>query len=147
GSAYSSGKTAEFNQAVAGYKGWLEADFGRELKKGREEFFYNDTKAFLHSLIIYLAAFVLAAFSLLTLATVPQFSEALRKSAFYLVLLAWVVHTFGLVFRMHLEGRPPVTNLYSSAIFIGWGAVVLGLVLERIYRVGIGSIIAGLAGF
>jgi ABC-type transport system involved in cytochrome c biogenesis permease subunit len=24
-----------------------------------------------------------------------------------------------------------VTNLYSSAIFIGWGAAVLGLVLER----------------
>ena len=23
---------------------------------------------------------------------------------------------------MVLEGRPPVTNLYSSAIFIGWGA-------------------------
>ena len=22
------------------------------------------------------------------------------------------------------EGRPPVTNLYSSAIFIGWGTVV-----------------------
>jgi cytochrome c-type biogenesis protein CcsB len=48
---------------------------------------------------------------------------------------------------MALEGRPPVTNLYSSAIFIGWGAMVLGLVLERIYRVGIGSVVASLAGF
>ena len=48
---------------------------------------------------------------------------------------------------MVLEGRPPVTNLYSSAIFIGWGAMVLGLVLERIYRVGIGSVVASLAGF
>jgi len=48
---------------------------------------------------------------------------------------------------MALEGRPPVTNLYSSAIFIGWGACVLGLVLERIYRVGLGSAVAGLAGF
>jgi cytochrome c-type biogenesis protein CcsB len=48
---------------------------------------------------------------------------------------------------MILEGRPPVTNLYSSAIFIGWGAMVLGVVLERIYRVGIGSIVASLAGF
>jgi cytochrome c-type biogenesis protein CcsB len=48
---------------------------------------------------------------------------------------------------MVLEGRPPVTNLYSSAIFIGWGAMILGLVLERIYRVGIGSVVASLAGF
>src|SRR5437879_7917850 len=63
------------------------------------------------------------------------------------MILSGVVHTFGLGFRMYLEGRPPVTNLYSSAIFIGWGAMVLGLVLERIYRIGIGNIVAALAGF
>jgi ABC-type transport system involved in cytochrome c biogenesis permease subunit len=40
-----------------------------------------------------------------------------------------------------------VTNLYSSAIFIGWGTMVLGLVLERIYRLGIGNVVASLAGF
>jgi ABC-type transport system involved in cytochrome c biogenesis permease subunit len=48
---------------------------------------------------------------------------------------------------MALEGRPPVTNLYSSAVFIGWGTCLLGLVLERFYRLGLGSAIAGLAGF
>jgi cytochrome c-type biogenesis protein CcsB len=63
------------------------------------------------------------------------------------VILAGCVHTFGLVFRMVLEGRPPVTNLYSSAIFIGWGAMILGIILERIYRVGIGSLVASLVGF
>jgi cytochrome c-type biogenesis protein CcsB len=61
--------------------------------------------------------------------------------------VAGVVHTFGLVFRMTLEGRPPVTNLYSSAIFIGWGTMVLGLILEWMYRVGIGSLVGALAGF
>ena len=60
--------------------------------------------------------------ALLTFAVAPNLSESLRRSAFYLVVLAGLVHTFGLVFRMVLEGRPPVTNLYSSAIFIGWGA-------------------------
>jgi ABC-type transport system involved in cytochrome c biogenesis permease subunit len=40
-----------------------------------------------------------------------------------------------------------VTNLYSSAIFIGWGTMVLGLVLEKVYRIGIGSIVGSLAGF
>jgi cytochrome c-type biogenesis protein CcsB len=48
---------------------------------------------------------------------------------------------------MVLEGRPPVTNLYSSAIFIGWGTMVLGLILERVYRLGIGSIVAAFTGF
>ena len=40
----------------------------------------------------------------------------------------------GLVSRIILQGRPPVTNLYSSAVFVGWGAVVLGVILERMYR-------------
>jgi ABC-type transport system involved in cytochrome c biogenesis permease subunit len=48
---------------------------------------------------------------------------------------------------MVLEGRPPVTNLYSSAVFIGWAAAVLGLVLERLYRDGLGAAIASLVGF
>jgi hypothetical protein len=37
--------------------------------------------------------------------------------------------------------------LYSSAIFIGWGAVVLGIILERFYRDGIGTVVASLIGF
>jgi cytochrome c-type biogenesis protein CcsB len=145
--AYRQKNAAEFNRAVEDYRSWLTPDFGKELRKGKAEFYYNDTKAFLHAMIIYLAAFVLAGCGLLTFGLIPVLSEALRRSAYYLVLLAGLVHTFGLVFRMVLEGRPPVTNLYSSAIFIGWGAMVLGVVLERIYRVGIGSIVASLAGF
>src|SRR5213079_2282230 len=42
---------------------------------------------------------------------------------------------------------PPVTNLYSSAIFIGWGAMVLGSFLERVYRLGLGTAVGSLAGF
>jgi ABC-type transport system involved in cytochrome c biogenesis permease subunit len=46
-----------------------------------------------------------------------------------------------------LQGRPPVTNLYSSAIFVGWGAVLLCLFLERFYRNGIGCVCASAIGF
>jgi ABC-type transport system involved in cytochrome c biogenesis permease subunit len=145
--AYSQDNAPEFNRAVDDYQKWLGNDFSRELKKGRSEFFYNDIKAFLHAIIIYIAAFILTGLFFLTLATAPVLAESLRRSAFYLILLAGAVHTFGLVFRMVLEGRPPVTNLYSSAIFIGWGAMVLGLILERVYRMGLGNAVASLAGF
>jgi cytochrome c-type biogenesis protein CcsB len=145
--AYHNDKPEAFNGAVADYRAWLGPKFHKELRKGRAEFYYNDSKPFLHAMIIYLFAFALACLALLMVAVLPNFSESLRRSAFYLIILAALVHTFGLVFRMVLEGRPPVTNLYSSAIFIGWGAVLLGLILERIYRVGIGCIVAALTGF
>ncbi len=145
--AYAAKDTPEFNSAVAGYKNWLAPDFAREAQKGRSEYYFNQIKLFLHATIIYIVAFVLAGAALLTFGTWANLSESFRRSAFYLIALAFAVHTFALIYRMALEGRPPVTNLYSSAIFIGWGACVLGLVLERIYKLGLGSAVAGLAGF
>jgi cytochrome c-type biogenesis protein CcsB len=145
--AYGAGNATEFNSAVAGYRNWLEPKFRREVGKGRAEYYFNQIKLFLHATIIYLFAFVLAGGALVTFGAMPGLSESLRRSAFYLIGLAFVVHTGGLIFRMALEGRPPVTNLYSSAIFIGWGACVLGWGLERVYKIGLGSAVAGLAGF
>jgi ABC-type transport system involved in cytochrome c biogenesis permease subunit len=147
GSAFAENQAEEFNRAVAAYKEWLGDGFQKELKKGRQEFFFHDTKAFLHAMIIYIFAFLLATGSLLTMSAMPGFGESLRKSAFWLLLLAGAVHTFGLVFRMYLEARPPVTNLYSSAVFIGWGAMVLGIFLERAYKLGLGTAVATLTGF
>src|ERR1035441_1210938 len=92
-------------------------------------------------MVIYVLAGLLAIFSWF------NFSETLRRSSVWLIGLAFVIHTTGLIYRMVLEGRPPVTNLYSSAIFIGWGAVVLGLILERIHRNGIGAVMSAGIGF
>jgi ABC-type transport system involved in cytochrome c biogenesis permease subunit len=61
--------------------------------------------------------------------------------------LAFALATAGIASRMWLEGRPPVTNLYSSALFIGWGAVALCLVLERFHRNAIATSAGSLIGF
>ena len=139
-SAYRAGDVARFNASLSDYRAWLEQNLPGQVRKGNAEFFYNNLQAFLHALIIYLVAFVLCCLSWFT------WSETLRKSAYYITILAVVVHTGGLIFRMALEGRPPVTNLYSSAVFIGWAAVLLGLVLERFYRDGIGLAAAAAVG-
>jgi ABC-type transport system involved in cytochrome c biogenesis permease subunit len=59
-----------------------------------------------------------------------------------LIALAFFIHTTGLIYRIVLQGRPPVTNLYSAAIFVGWGAVVLGLILEKFHKNGIGAVVS-----
>jgi ABC-type transport system involved in cytochrome c biogenesis permease subunit len=144
--AYRKGDAEGFNQAVAGYEQWLGTDFAPELAKTKREFFYNDFAPFYKAMIVYVTALLLAC-SALALFTWPNLAETLRRSAFALIVLAWLVHTFGLVFRMVLEGRPPVTNLYSSAIFIGWAAVIFGMALEKIFKLGVGNLIASFAGF
>jgi len=96
---------------------------------------------FYNALVIYILAGLLACFSWFNL------SETLRRSGLWLCWLAFVIHTTGLIYRMVLESRPPVTNLYSSAIFIGWGVVLLGLILEHLYKNGIGVVAAAVIGF
>ena len=145
--AYRQHRPAEFNRSLDDYRNWLAPNFHKELRKGRAEFYFNDIKPFLHATIIYVFAFVLAGWSILSFTLTPNLSESLRRSGLYLIALAGLVHTFGLIFRMALEGRPPVTNLYSSAIFIGWATMILGIIIERIYRAGIGSLVASFAGF
>ena len=72
--------------------------------------------------------------------------KPLNWAAFTLILLTFVLHTVALVARIYISGRPPVTNLYSSAIFIGWACVLFGLVIEAIFRLGLGNIVAAVVG-
>lgn len=146
--AWQNSQPQQFNQAVADYRQWLLShDLTREVNKARWEFMYQAFQGFYHALVLYLAALLLSLASLIAMGALPSWSETFRKSAFTLIALGGAVHTLCLIYRMALEGRPPVTNLYSSAIFIGWAAVVLGLLLERFYRLGIGNIAAACAGF
>jgi ABC-type transport system involved in cytochrome c biogenesis permease subunit len=140
--AYRRSSAPQFNQAVAGYEQWLASQaLIPEQNKGRREYFFNHLEPFYKAMVIYVAALLFGCAYWLRL------SEWVRRSAFYLLVLAFGIHTVGLVFRMFLEGRPPVTNLYSSAIFVGWAAVLLGIILERIYRDGIGTVAAAAVGF
>ncbi len=125
GDAFKNGDAAVFNAALADYRASLVPNFSPVLQKARAEVFFNQMQPFYAAMIIYIIAGLLGVCSWFNL------SETLRRSAVWLVGLAFVIHTTGLIYRMVLEGRPPVTNLYSSAIFIGWGAVVLGLILEK----------------
>jgi ABC-type transport system involved in cytochrome c biogenesis permease subunit len=140
-SAFKQNRIDGFNQAVAAYRGSLAPSLGPELAKSDRERLFNRMQPFYAAMTIYVLAFILACAFWFSLA------EWLRRSAVWLIALAFVIHTAGLIFRMWIEGRPPVTNLYSSAIFIGWGSVVLGLVLERFFRDGIGSVVASSVGF
>jgi ABC-type transport system involved in cytochrome c biogenesis permease subunit len=140
--AYRKNQPGQFNQALAGYRVWMqENNLSGALQKGAQEFFFNQTQPFFVSMVIYVAALLLGCVFWINL------SEWVRRSAFALLVAAFVIHTFGLGFRMYLEGRPPVTNLYSSAIFIGWGACFLGMILEKIYKGAVGIVVAGFIGF
>jgi ABC-type transport system involved in cytochrome c biogenesis permease subunit len=141
GHAWRAGDSAEFNRLVQDMLGRLAQDFPQAVKKTGVEQRFNYAEPFYRSSVLYVCAFLLAVLSWLT------WPKEFGLAAFYLVATAWVVATGGILARMWIEGRPPVTNLYSSALLVGWVAATLCLVLEKLYRNGIGSAAAGATGF
>src|SRR5262249_52305636 len=146
---YSKGDVTGFNTNLARYQNWLsqhEPEGFDETKVGYESFF-NAFNPFYGALVLYVVAFVLVAFGWLFAAfDRPTWTLSANRSAFWLLVFALCVHTFALGSRIFISGRPPVTNLYSSAIFIGWAGVALGLILELVFRMGVGNVIASIAG-
>ena len=141
GRAWNDHEPKKFNELLALFRPDLERRYAPQLHKSDVEARFNAAQPFYSATIVYALAFVLAVLSWLF---APR---ALGRTAFGLVGLAWIVTTAGIITRMWLEGRPPVTNLYSSSLFVGWGAVALCLVLEYTYRNAIGSAAAGAIGF
>ncbi len=141
GAAWRDHNPEAFNTAVHAYRAKLEAAIPARLLKCDVETRFNASQPFYTSMMLYVAAFLLAVFSWL------KWPDVLGRSAFWLIVVAFALATAGIATRMWLESRPPVTNLYSSALFVGWGAVALCLVLEAVYKNAIGSGTAGLIGF
>jgi hypothetical protein len=134
GDAHRAGDGDAFRAALADYRAWLAANAPDARGKARRESVLNRFKPFYVSLQLYVVVFLLLFVSFL------RWTDGLRRTAYGLLALAFAVHTAGLFVRIVLEGRPPVTNLYSSAIFVGWCAVLLGLVIERMYKNGLAGL-------
>jgi ABC-type transport system involved in cytochrome c biogenesis permease subunit len=139
--AYRDGQPAEFNSSVQTYHRLIESKVPLDTARSAFETWYNHFDPIVMSIVFYVMVFVLAALSWM------GFSKPLARGAFWVLLLTMVIHTFALAARIYMSGRPPVTNLASSAIFIGWGMVVFAICLELIFRNGIGSVLAAVAGF
>ncbi len=141
GDAYRSNDAAAFNYAINDYRSWLLENRSAHLEKASAETLFNAVAPFYLCMVLYVVAFLCAIVSWLWQ------GDTFRQAALRILLLGLIFHTLGLITRMVLEGRPPVTNLYSSAIFIGWGAILLSTALELFYRNAIGTAVAAVVGF
>jgi ABC-type transport system involved in cytochrome c biogenesis permease subunit len=68
------------------------------------------------------------------------------RLAMLTLLLGMGLHGLGLLMRMLIMGRPPVTSLYESILFVSLASVCWGWVLERRRRDGLGVLLASLIG-
>lgn len=130
-----------FNELLGKLRDLSAKRFAGQFVKTDAETRYKAAAPFYSGMVLFVASLLLALFSWL------RWPEALGRSAFHLLALGFVLMSAGILTRMWIEGRPPVTNLYSSALFVAWGSVGLCLVLEKIYPRGLASAVGGIIGF
>lgn len=154
--AYHDRDAPAFNQRVHEYLAMVGDMLPVESDKAGFEVFFNRFAPFYQGIVLYVVVFLLALASLLVSGSASArgddqpanpWSARLWLIAVTLIAVTFALHTFGLTARIVLQGRPPVTNLYSSAVFIGWVVVLLTLFLEWLYRNGLGVLLGAVIGF
>lgn len=156
--AYKDGNVEQFNQHVDDYMTFfngLNLSEYDSFRNGLELFYHYSTPLF-QALIFYgiAALFVVLTWVFYGL-SLNDIGAGMQRSALVLLALGNVIHTAGIVERVLITGKAPVTNLYASAVFISWGSVVCGFIIDAIVRyaspkaskLGIGALLGSIMGF
>jgi ABC-type transport system involved in cytochrome c biogenesis permease subunit len=147
---YREGKPEPFNEAVEAYRAIAEGSvspYHRTMSHFEE--WLNRTALYYTCTVAYAVAGVMLLAAFLCLTFAPRTGRLLRRSTFWLLLFTFLIHSFTLFGRMALMERPLVfvTNLYSSAVFIGWSVVGLCLIIELMTSIGVSSLCGAILGF
>ena len=105
------------------------------------EIHYNSFHPFRWSYIFYLLA---------TIFFLLYFSVTSKKQfllcAWSFLALGFLFNTYGFLLRIYLTGRPPVSNMYESVIWVAWGSVFFAGIFEFFKRVNYFAFAAALVG-
>lgn len=99
-----------------------------ELKDSKVEVLYNEGHPFRHAYMAYLLSGIFLA--LLFVLGRPE----LMTQAWLFAGLGMIFHILGFFLRTYLTGRAPVSNMYETVVWVGFGSVLFAMVIEKIYQ-------------
>lgn len=103
------------------------------------EALYYKTNPFFWAMVLYLASGLLWLIS--------GYSAWLPKFAWVGTVSAFLLHAYGFTLRCIIAGRPPVSNMYESVIWVSFGVLLFGFILYFIQKQklipGVASVVAG----
>lgn len=140
---YASGVYTTFEQDARVVEAYVlegRAETLRELRLAGSEASFQRASLFGKATTLYLLTFFCA------LGFLIRGGAWLRRAALGLFLVAVNVHLLGLVWRIVLTGRPPVTNLYGTFLFVGLLCMGFALWIEFRQKNGFGLFMGALVG-
>jgi cytochrome c-type biogenesis protein CcsB len=98
----------------------------------RLEYFSNHFEAFYRAIWFYGLAFLV-----LLVAHLRGGGQMLRNIGVSIAVLALAFHASGIVMRCLIAGRPPVTNMYESIIWVSFAVSFFGMIFFARYRTSV----------
>ena len=95
----------------------------------RLEYFYNHFDGFYRAIWSYGLAFLI-----LLIAHLRKHGGVLRKVGVAIAVLGLLFHASGIAMRCMIAGRPPVTNMYESIIWVSFAVSFFGMIFFSRYR-------------
>lgn len=143
-SAYRAFDQEAFDKAVLAYQAKVQKylkDHKQASPKIKLELFYNKLNAFTNAKFLYGLAFLLAMLATLS------WTVILNKASLFFTVIAFLIHSLGIISRVLILGKPPVTNLFETFIFVAWIVVLLGLLMRYIEKKSnLGLVLASFSG-
>jgi len=130
--AYTQGDSFQFSRASNQLRESLRAlspAIYPQQRPLRLEYFYNHFDGFYRAIWFYGLAFFV-----LLIAHLRKEGRALRNIGVAIAILALALHATGIVLRCLIAGRPPVTNMYESIIWVSFAVSFFGMVFFARYR-------------
>ncbi|MCB0349291.1 MAG: hypothetical protein KDD37_10685, partial [Bdellovibrionales bacterium] len=107
--------------AVDGFRSYANYP-APEVAKISSEVHYNNLKPFRWAWIFLVLSLLL--YALYWILKKP----ILFQSSMVLTIAGFFMTTYGFILRMYLTGRPPVSNMYESVVWVSWGALFFSLI-------------------
>jgi len=92
------------------------------------ELFYNDFHPFRWAYIFYLIA------ALCGIVGWILDQKAFSYGAWAFTIIGFLTHTFGFALRVYLAGRPPVSNMYETVVWVPLGTMFFGFLLGHLQK-------------
>jgi len=123
---------AKWNESAAELARTLRFELGGgnypEMSTLKREVHYNHLHPFRLAWIFYTLAFITLMVFLVANKKVMGIVGAIALGA------GFVMHIYGFTLRCLIAGRPPVTNMYESVIWVTWGCVLFAILIWLAYR-------------
>jgi len=141
---YWNGEQIEFNLAVSNFNNLIEKRLAVKgalpTKRLNLEILFNKLNLLFMAKITYFLAFIVFLISLISKRRV------IKKAAIALIGSGFLAHGLTLCMRIIILQRPPVSNLYETFVFVGFVAVLVGIIIECVSKQWLGIAISAISG-